>query len=591
MTIVTFGRRLFHEMPTRMVVLVAGAIGANALEVAALALLAPLFALAGMQSGPGGASPSPGMSLVTGIADAIGIPLSVGALLIGLLILLLSQSALAIMDEAIIHQARHEFAQGLRTGLYDAILRARWSVLIRQNVGSLTNLLTHDAFRASTAFLQFTAFIRETSAIVFYVTLAFLFSWEMTLVALAIAAAGMTLLSARVWRGYEYGEVATAAFCRLQEEVVEKLSAVKLLKGLSAEGSVVKRFCDRARQLTGYQIRDSQNRMMIAALFQPLTATLLLLGLYVALTVFHLSMPEIIVLLIIFFRLAPRFSAAQLTLHETISQLPSVAAIDAMRERMHEGPERAGGRPVPRAYERLQLDEISFSYDDHRPVLQGIDLEIGRGEIIALVGISGSGKTTIVDLIMGFMPPTAGEILIDGVPLRDLDLAEWRRSVGYVPQDVVLFDATVRENLIWGCPGATDDDVRAATRMAHAEAFVLALPGGYEAAVGDRGVMLSGGQRQRLALARALLRKPQLLILDEATSALDAESEALIQQTIETLARRMSIIVVAHRLSTIQKADRIYVLEEGRIVEHGSWQELTRSKGRFDELRRLQALV
>ncbi|MGH7148371.1 MAG: ATP-binding cassette domain-containing protein, partial [Nitrospiraceae bacterium] len=178
-----------------------------------------------------------------------------------------------------------------------------------------------------------------------------------------------------------------------------------------------------------------------------------------------------------------------------------------------------------------------------------------------------------------------------GVPLQRLSLKDWHSRIGYVPQEVNLFNDTVRANLLWGKPTVSCEETEAAARQAHADEFIRDLPQGYDTVVGSRGALLSGGQRQRLALARALIRKPELLILDEATSALDTESETMIQQTLEVLAGSICIIVVAHRLATVRRADRIYVLEEGRIVESGAWEALTMAGGRFNELRRLQALT
>jgi ATP-binding cassette subfamily B protein len=195
--------------------------------------------------------------------------------------------------------------------------------------------------------------------------------------------------------------------------------------------------------------------------------------------------------------------------------------------------------------------------------------------MVALVGESGSGKSTVTDLVLGLQIPGKGQVLIDGVPLGDWKQNSFRERVGYVPQDPQLFHSTIRDNLLWSYADAKEDDLWEALRLANAAAFVKELPQGINTVVGDRGVRLSGGQRQRIALARALLRKPELLILDEATSALDSESERLIQQSIEQVAHDTTILVVAHRLSTIAKADQVYVLRQGRVVEEGPFSVLS----------------
>ena len=223
-------------------------------------------------------------------------------------------------------------------------------------------------------------------------------------------------------------------------------------------------------------------------------------------------------------------------------------------------------------------------------MLTDIDLSIPRGTMVALVGDSGAGKSTLIDLIMGFHEPTQGRILIDGTPLQALDILSYRHRIGYVPQDAVLFNTTIRENLRWAKPDATHDEIRQACRQAHAEEFIERFPEGYDTVVGDRGVRLSGGQCQRMALARALLRQPELLILDEATSSLDSQSERLIQQAIEAAAKNTTVIVIAHRLATIVNADAIYVLHGGRIVEEGTYRTLRQQHGPFHRMTQLQLL-
>jgi ABC-type multidrug transport system fused ATPase/permease subunit len=210
--------------------------------------------------------------------------------------------------------------------------------------------------------------------------------------------------------------------------------------------------------------------------------------------------------------------------------------------------------------------------------------------MVAIVGESGSGKSTVLDLLMGFYEPVQGEVLLDDIPLSQYDIYSFRHKIGFVPQDTVLFNATVRENLRWGKDDVSQQEMDNACKQAHAYEFIMELPQGYDTEVGDRGVRLSGGQRQRIALARAIMRKPELLLLDEATSALDSQSELLIQQAINDIARQTTIVIVAHRLSTIASADYIYVMENGIIVEHGAYRDLVERNGVFTRMIQLQSL-
>ncbi|OQA11888.1 MAG: Heterocyst differentiation ATP-binding protein HepA [bacterium ADurb.Bin363] len=305
---------------------------------------------------------------------------------------------------------------------------------------------------------------------------------------------------------------------------------------------------------------------------------------------FGVPLSEITALIYILYKVVISISRITTGKSQLDNFFPSYEQLQDLRYNADKLKQKTGSKIFTGIKEKIDIENLCYSYPTNEPTLTDINITIPCGKMIAIVGESGSGKSTLIDLLMGFDEPSTGYIKIDDTTLQEFDITSYRKRIGYVPQDSMLFNMTIRENLLWANEYATEDEIKQACKQANAEEFIREFLEGYNTLVGDRGVRLSGGQIQRISLARAILKKPDILILDEATSALDSASEKLIQEAIEDIARKTTVIIIAHRLSSIVNADYIYVLKKGQIVEKGTYRDLTQKKGEFDRMVQLQSL-
>jgi subfamily B ATP-binding cassette protein MsbA len=300
-------------------------------------------------------------------------------------------------------------------------------------------------------------------------------------------------------------------------------------------------------------------------------------------------LPTLLAFVFFLYRLLPHLKHLAASRTTLSARLSSVKDVTALLDRADKTYTASGTIPFRRFENDVRFKSVSFAYKpEDGPVLNDVSLSIPRGKTTAIVGPSGAGKSTLANLLFRLYDPAGGELRVDGIPLRHLDVASWRESIAFAGQDSHLFSGTVFDNIAYGNPRATLEEIVAAADLAAADGFIRRLPHGYQTRVGDRGLRLSAGERQRIVLARAFLRKPQILVLDEATNALDSLSEHRIRLALKKFGEDSTVVLIAHRMSTVEHADQIVVMDGGRIVERGTYEELLRRGGTFTELSRMQ---
>ncbi|ESX21721.1 ABC transporter ATP-binding protein/permease [Mesorhizobium sp. M1060] len=475
-----------------------------------------------------------------------------------------------------------DFINRLRMNLFESIGKARWGIFARMRSSDLDHALTGDIDRVQSAAFSLLMLVQIAVLLAGYLVVSLFISPVMTAFAIVVGIVTFLALQPFRARASAFGRVLTSNRQEQYRTVSEFLGGIKVAKSLNVEATYYAQLRATLEKMKADNINYVRNSTIGTALFQVASVIGLSLFIYVALVRFNLSLAEIVVLLLVFMRIAPRFMDMQMQAQQVLINLPAYASMRDMQARFDAESEPANLESDA----KLSLDvglnirNVSFAYEaGGKPVVSDVTFGLPAGKVTALIGPSGSGKSTLADMLLGLLEPSEGKILADGVEIGAANRRRWRDQVAYVPQDVFLLHDTIAANLRLAAPQASDAELWTALRAAHGADFVERLELRLDTVVGDRGVRLSGGERQRIALARALLRKPSLLILDEATSALDWQNQSLIAKSIDGLRGSMTILTIAHRPSMIAFADWVVAVENGRIVEVGQYQRLKAKAG------------
>jgi len=494
---------------------------------------------------------------------------SVPLLLLSLLLLLSARTVLVKMQTVAGTGVQLRIQVYLRERLHLAVLNADWLFLCRLKSSDLIHVFTGEVSRVGAATLFTLLLAGDLLVTVIYIVAASILSPGVTMVVLG---AGL-LLTIVLWERTRalggVGGAITEKSQLLYAAIVDHVQNLKATKAYNAELRDGEVFAELNSEVYAVFNDDARRKALSSALFEIGAFVVLIVAIYGSIRVLAVSPAGILILLLIFARLMPRMVAAHAHYQSIVSHLPAVDSIVELEARcVAASPRTEPSFTLPPLRDRLELNHVSFAYPPAgAPVIADVTMTIEAGRTVAFVGASGSGKSTLADLIIGLLAPDTGAITIDGIALDASNAAGWRAQVGFVSQDTVLFHDTLRANLNWARPDATEDEMWQVLKMAAADEMVRRLPAGLDTVVGDRGVLFSHGERQRLAIARALLRKPALLVLDEATNSLDGDNEARVLDAIEKLHGSLTIILIAHRFSTVRRADAIYSFDRGRVAQ------------------------
>lgn len=574
-------RLLWHigrRYPGQTIFMLGALLAAGVAEGLGLTALLPVLNLA-FSAGPGagnGTVPDGVGAYISRFLQMLGIAPTIGSLLVGVVCLILVKSVFVLLADKKVGYTVAHVATDLRRTMLRSFIASNWDYFLNQPIGSLANSIATEVMRAAQAYLYGAMTITFFIQAVVYSMVALFISWKVTLVAYGGAVFVLVVLSRLVHRTKKAGWRQTELLQSLGARLVDSLQSVKPLKSMGRDDLADTLLQYDAVKLNHALRKQAYSKAALKGLQEPILTLLIVAGLFATLVVWPMELPVVMVLTFLLARFLGQLGKVQRQYQEMSacesaywSLQAKIAAAERQRERLD------GDRKVEMGT-GVEFRRVRFAYGEI-PVLDGIDLFIPANGMVAVIGHSGAGKTTLIDLLTGLLRPTDGRILVDGVPLDELDLRHWRRQIGYVPQDTVLLHDTIYHNITIGNPEVTGADVEAAINAAGAAAFIAALPEGLETVVGEGGGKLSGGQRQRIAIARALAHRPRLLILDEATSALDEESEKAVCHSLADLRGRLAILAISHRPALTAIADEVYRLDHGGLTAVAGRERITGS--------------
>jgi subfamily B ATP-binding cassette protein MsbA len=507
---------------------------------------------------------------------------------VAILAAIAAKNAASYVANILAARLKRNISVNLRDALFRQLQRADLEVFDSSPAGELANVFLVETYRTTMATEAFVGLVQRASIAAFYVLALFYLSWPLTVLVVCLAVAlgsALTFVYRRLTRA---GVELTDTNHRMAAALGQSFAGIRVVRVTNSQGREMKAF----HAVNVAQARAEEGSARASSLLFPLTETLAVAGAMVIVTcayIFfvrpgHMLSSYLLAYGFVLLRLLPLLNQLYGFQGHLLYLAGGSREVQTWLDRPEYPKRPFGTTEFGGLHGEIRFERATYDYPNGARALTDVSFAVGRGETIALVGRSGSGKSTIASLLLRLRAPSAGRVLVDGRDYWDFSPDSWHRSIALVEQDAFLFHGTLRDNIVYGAPGATDVELRRALAIANLDDVVRDLPQGLDTIVGERGAMISGGQRQRIAIARAVVRNPSILILDEATSHLDVVSEQLVQQALQRAAAGRTTLVIAHRLSTIREADRIVVLDKGRLTEDGTWETLQVHGGMFQQL-------
>ena len=587
MRIIIFINEVFRKFPLLIITNIILLIIVGILDAASIITVAPVVDL---MMHPNANNLSAITIKITGILKTIGIPITLLSLMIVFLVFNILRSVFFIISKYLIFKTRLKVVREMMLGAFEDFFNSQWYFFSSNSQGTLINTFTREIARVAEAFALIAGFFANLVQISFYFAVPFYLTWKVSTVSLisALICVAPFFLLGRL--SYNLGIKITNTANQLTTVIAESLGSAKVILGYGNQHMSISKLAKAFDRHYNVSLIASTLEHSIPIMYFPLGLVCLVSTLLFSRAI-GVPLSETVAVLYSLMKSVPLIGELSRARNSLENFYPSYEQIKRLRENAKQLKQITGSRVFQGISNEIIFENVSFAYPGCKNVLNCINAKIPKGKMIAFVGESGAGKSTLIDMLMGFHEPSTGKVKIDNVPIENFDISSLRQRIGYVPQEGLLFNTSIRDNLLWSNNEASEIDIINACKLARAHEFIQRCSNGYDTIVGDRGVRLSGGEIQRIALARAILRKPELLILDEATSSLDSNSEQLIQQSIESIAKYTNIVVIAHRLSTIKNADYVYVLSNGTIAEEGTYKELTKKGGLFAQMVQKQMLM